>query len=95
MKKNALLATALLLSTLALGQNDLRPWTRGPLTWSDFSVVDQSIGLEHSYLEYLLDIENHTQEIEGFIFIILCSQYRKDCYLCKKKDNIWSLRKNY
>ena len=24
-------------------------------------------------------------EEKGFIFIILCSQYRKDCYLCKKK----------
>ena len=72
MKKLTLLTAALLLSTLALGQttlifgqSNLRPWDRGPLTWSDFSVVDQSIGQEHSYLEYLLDIESRTQEIEG------------------------------
>lgn len=37
----------------------------GALTWNDFNVVNQSIGDEHSYLEFYLDIQNTSEERNG------------------------------
>lgn len=55
----------LLSPSLAWAQNNLRPWENGPLQWSDFTVVNESIGHEHSYLEFILDIENRKRDFDG------------------------------
>lgn len=43
----------------------VRSWQKGPLTWNDFKVVDQSIGAEHSYLEFFLKTEYNVRELDG------------------------------
>ena len=50
---------------MALGQKNIRYWEKGPLTWNDFTLVDKSIGSEHSYLEFGLDVVDRKQEIGG------------------------------
>ena len=42
-----------------------RAWEKGPLGWNNFTLVTESIGEEHSYLEYSLDIENRKYENDG------------------------------
>ena len=42
-----------------------RAWEKGPLTWKNFTVVGEGFGEEHSYLEYYLDIENRTHDVNG------------------------------
>ena len=60
-----LLAVCCLLPSMALGQKNIRYWEKGPLTWNDFTQVDKSIGSEHSYLEFGLDVIDRKQEISG------------------------------
>jgi len=60
-----LLAVCCLLPSMALGQKNIRYWEKGPLTWNDFTQVDKSIGSEHSYLEFGLDVVDRKQEISG------------------------------
>ena len=56
---------ALVLPFVGAGQTTPRYWEKGPLTWNDFAVVDRSIGAEHSYLEFGLDVILRPQEVEG------------------------------
>ena len=56
---------ALMLPFVGAGQTTPRYWEKGPLTWNDFAVVDRSIGAEHSYLEFGLDVILRPQEVEG------------------------------
>lgn len=42
-----------------------RGWEKGPLTWNDFTPMNESLGAEHSYLEYILDIEMRQDEVNG------------------------------
>lgn len=66
MKKILILFTLnLVVLNLATAQNTRRGWEKGPLTWSDFTPMNESIGNEHSYLEYLLDVELRKDEING------------------------------
>lgn len=66
MNKSALSAALLLLLPLmALGQKTPRYWEKGPLTWNDFTVVDKSIGAEHSYLEFGLDVVPRKHDVDG------------------------------
>ena len=53
------------LATVAMAQESRRGWEKGPLTWSDFAPMNESIGAEHSYLEYILDIEQRKDEVNG------------------------------
>ena len=55
----------LLLPVMSLGQKNIRFWEKGPLIWSDFSMVNQSIGSEHSYLEFGLDVIDRQQDVSG------------------------------
>ena len=54
-----------LMSTMATAQESRRGWEKGPLTWSDFVPMGESIGAEHSYLEYILDVEQRKDEVNG------------------------------
>lgn len=66
MNKNVLIATLfLLLPLVGMSQQGVRYWEKGPLTWNDFSVVNKSIGAEHSYLEFGLDVVYRKQELES------------------------------
>ena len=58
-------AFTLLLPVLAMGQKNIRFWEKGPLTWSDFSLVNESIGREHSYLEFGLTVITRDQDINN------------------------------
>ncbi|MBP5644491.1 MAG: hypothetical protein J6W95_01005 [Bacteroidales bacterium] len=53
------------LATVVSAQESRRGWEKGPLTWSDFAPMNESIGAEHSYLEYILDIEMRKDEVNG------------------------------
>ena len=60
MKKIILIAAiGCLAMTTGLAQNALYSWDKGDLTWDCFKKVDTTIGEEHSYLEFLLDMEEH------------------------------------
>lgn len=70
MKRLLLLATLICLAAVTShAQDDLRVWDRWPITWDDFKTVDSSIGREHSYLEFLLDIEESPFDENGRILI--------------------------
>ncbi|MBQ6069107.1 MAG: hypothetical protein IJK84_06360 [Bacteroidales bacterium] len=59
---NIILLLSLLVPTTA---QEKRGWEKGPLTWADFAPMDQSIGPEHSYLEYILDVERRNDVVNG------------------------------
>lgn len=66
MKKTLLFVVIMLVSTtVATAQESRRGWEKGPLTWSDFTPMNESIGAEHSYLEYILDVEQRKDEVNG------------------------------
>ncbi len=50
---------------MSMAQSSRRGWEKGPLTWSDFTPMNESLGQEHSYLEYILDIEQRNDEVNG------------------------------
>ena len=61
-----LIVLGLSLTTTAMSQNtNLRGWEKGPLTWNDFTLMNESVGDEHSYLEYILQVEQRPDEING------------------------------
>lgn len=45
-----------------------RAWEKGALTWNNFTPVPEGIGNEHSYLEYCIDIESRSHEIDGVLW---------------------------
>jgi len=60
-----LVLTAYLILPLA-AQENLRSWRKGPLTWNDFpTFAKDSTGVEHSYLEFFLDIQETAEEHDG------------------------------
>ena len=68
MKKKSLVLIVLGLSlanTTMSQTTTLRGWEKGPLTWNDFTLVNESVGDEHSYLEYILNVEQRPDEING------------------------------
>ena len=65
MKGYYILVICLLLSLAAQAQDHVRTWNKGPLTWNDFKVVRPSVGDEHSYLEFTLDISTTPEERYG------------------------------
>lgn len=54
-------------ATALQAQNALVAWEKGPLTWDNFTTVDSSLGSEHSYLEFLLDVEYRPYSETGFL----------------------------
>lgn len=60
------LTVCLLLPSLMVAQKGTRPWEKGPLTWNDFTVVNKSIGEEHSYLEFFLAVEDREQKVGSY-----------------------------
>ena len=65
-KSFVLIVLGLSLTTTAMSQNtNLRGWEKGPLTWNDFTLMNESVGDEHSYLEYILQVEQRPDEING------------------------------
>ncbi len=66
--KNILVFSFYLLVTLATvvsAQESRRGREKGPLTWNDFIPMNESIGAEHSYLEYILDVERRRDMVNG------------------------------
>ncbi len=69
MKRILFIATFCCLAVAASqAQDTLRTWDRGSLTWDDFTMVDSSIGAEHSYLEFMLDIEERDYAVNSFVW---------------------------
>lgn len=79
MKHRLLLILCLSLPFLGNAQEDYRNWRKGPLTWNDFkTVAHDSIGEEHSYLEFFLYIQETSEEHDGVYLLVQSAEAGMD-----------------
>ena len=83
--------------TTSLAQNPLFSWENGNLTWDCFKKVDTTIGGEHSYLEFLLDIEEYAYyEFASQTVDYIAKAYMDTTlsWVDRKHCNKWELKYN-
>lgn len=72
-------------------------WEKGPLTWKNFTPVEESIGDEHSYLDFSLEIENRRQDIDGIkwpVTTAVAKMYRQRSWVDRRHRTPAQLRYN-
>lgn len=85
MKQRFFLILCFLLPLFGNAQDGLRDWRKGPLTWNDFkAATPDSLGVEHSYLEFFLYIDELPEEHDGVNY------WMKNARACIDRQRSWA-----